>query len=738
MKIRSFKSSHELPEPPRRHAIKLMASAAGIFALGFKFPAAAAELIADFTTGPAQQKPMQEIAISDWIRITQDNQVTVMVSQAEIGQGISTTLPAILVDELGADWNSIQLQTTPFSPAFRNPKLNWMFTGNSESTQSFYDLMRKTGATAREMLIAAAAGRWQVPAGECVTSDSQVIHTNSGRKISFGELAADAARLPVPTNPVLKQARQLKLVGRALPRVDIPSKVDGSAIFGIDMKVPGMLHAAVRICPYFGGSLKHMDEARLKSQAGVVAVVPLPNGIAVVAHSYWQAKSALITCPPEFDTGPNKDLHSAQMQQQYSHALHNGPFAIAVNEGDAPDIIAHARQHLHAEYENPFAAHATMEPMNCTADVRADKCEIWAPTQGQEFAHVALKNILQLKDEQVVIHRTTAIGGGFGRRLLPDFVIQAALVSKAVGQPVKLLWDREEDFAHDYYRPASMLAMEAAIDEHGYPAALAIRLVSPTILLPVFPPITAVLKEKYIDPSAIEGLTEIPYRIPAKRLDFHLLETVIPTSVMRTTGYGPNLFAMECFIDELAHAARQDPLLYRRHLLRDDPRALAVLDKVADMSQWTKKSAKKGRAKGIAFASAFGSYIAQVLELEVKNNAITLLNTWLAVDCGKVLDPGIAAAGIEGGVVFGLAYANTAITFSQGRTEQHNFNNYELPYLAQTPHIAVEFIDSGAALGGVGEVSPVTVPPALSNAVFAATGRRIRRLPLSSHGFKLA
>ncbi|MFZ6742150.1 molybdopterin cofactor-binding domain-containing protein [Undibacterium sp. JH2W] len=680
----------------------------------------------------------EDIALGSWIKISPDNKVTVMLSQAEIGQGISTTLPAILVDELGADWQTLSIETAPFAPAFRNPKLNWMFTGNSESTQSFYELMRKTGACAREMLLSAAAQRWQVPVAECTAEQSQVTHAGSGRKCSFGELARDAARLPLPISPQLKTRQQLKLMGRSLPRVDVPAKIDGSAIFGIDLQLPGMLHAAIRICPYIGGSMKSYDAPALKALPGVIEVVPFPNGVAVVAHSYWQAKSALQACPPEFAAAAGQNLNSSQLRKDYAHALRAGPFATFAKEGDAASILSQNKKQLHAEYENPFAAHATMEPMNCTAVVSADKCEIWAPTQGQEFAHVALKSIFQLKDEQVIIHRTDAIGGGFGRRLLPDFVIQAALIAKAIAKPVKLLWDREEDFSHDYYRPASMLALDAALDVQGWPTAIQAKLVSPTILLPVFPPIAGMLKEKHIDPSAIEGLAELPYELGAKQMDFHLFETAIPTSVMRTTGFGPNLFAIECFIDELAYLGKHDPLSYRQHCLRNNPRALAVLAKVASMSKWSKPSSKSGRAKGLAFAFAFGTYIAQVLEVEVKSNVIKVLNTWLAVDCGTVLDPGIAAAGIEGGVVFGLAYANTAIHFNQGRCEQRNFNDYELPYLAQTPHIAVEFIDSGAALGGVGEVSPITVPPALSNAVFAASGKRIRRLPLAEQGFKLA
>ena len=379
--------------------------------------------------------------------------------------------------------------------------------------------------------------------------------------------------------------------------------------------------------------------------------------------------------------------------------------------------------------------------MNCSASVTAKRCEIWAPTQGQELAHVALKGILGLRDDQIIVHRSSAIGGGFGRRLIPDFVIQAALVSKAVGRPVKLIWDREEDFLHDFYRPATMVRLTAALQTDGLPSALAARVVSPTILLPVFPSIAQMLKEKGVDPSALEGMLETHYALPNRRVEFHLFDTAVPTSVMRTTGYGPNIFALESFVDELAYAAKEDPYRYRQRLLAGNARALAVLDRAAKLGGWGAplrggKQARRGR--GIAFTEAFGTLLAQVAEVEVRGDEVKLLRVSSAVDCGEVLDPGIAAAGIEGGIVFGLSYCKNEITFRNGRAEQTNFNAYELPSLAETPRMQTEFINSGEKLGGVGETSPVALPPAFANAIFAASGKRLRSLPLSRHGLQLA
>ncbi|HKA42218.1 MAG TPA: molybdopterin cofactor-binding domain-containing protein [Burkholderiales bacterium] len=718
----------------RRTLLKASLWVGGGLILGFSLPAKSATLLGAATPGPSRD----EAAVTAWVRITPDNQVRLIVSQAEMGQGITTTLPAILADELGADWFRVQLETAPFSntaTAYRNPARSWMFTGNSESIESFYDLMRKTGAAAREMLTRAAAARWGVPASTCSVKGSAVIHPVSGRRLTFGEVATDAARLPIPEKPTLRASSELRLTGKSLPRVDVPPKVDGSAIFGIDFSVPGMLIGAVRTPPTIGGRIRSFDEATVRSKPGVLAVVPVLNGVAVVADTYWQARTALAAAAFDFDPGPNADLGTPAVRAAYRKALDDGPWATPVNEGDAQKALAAAANTIGSDYESPFAAHVTMEPMNCTALVTADKCEIWAPTQGQELAFVALKSVLGMRDDQISVNRTPYLGGGFGRRLLPDFVIQAALVSKAVGKPVKLIWDREEDMRRDWYRPATMVRLTAALEKDGLPAALATRVVSPTILLPVFPPVETMLKEKGFDPGAMEGMMKTPYALLNRRVDFHLLKTPIPTSVMRTTGYGPNIFALESFIDELAHSARIDPYQYRRRLLRKNPRALAVLDRAAILGEWG-RPLPKGRGRGFAFTDAFGTLLAQVIEVHVEGSDVRVEHITSVVDCGRVLDPDIAASNIEGGAVFGLAYCKAELTFRDGRAEQENLNSYELPYLAETPRFRTEFINGAAKLGGIGEVSPITVPPALANAIFAASGRRIRSMPLSRHGLR--
>jgi len=506
-----------------------------------------------------------------------------------------------------------------------------------------------------------------------------------------------------------------------------------------------MLLAAVRTAPTISGTVKRYDENAIKALPGVRGVVPVPGGVAVVADTYWQARTALAAIPVEFDPGPNASLDSSAIRRAMRSALESGPWATPVSVGDAAEAVLRSKRKLSFDYENPFLAHATMEPMNCTARVTSDRCEIWAPTQGQNLAFFALQAALKMPAEQIVVNRTPYIGGGFGRRLLPDFVIQAALISKAIRRPVKLIWDREEDMRRDSYRPATMVRLGAAVDVNGLPAAIEARVVSPRIITAVAPFLVETVDKSRIDPSAMEGMMETRYKLEHRRVDFHLFDTPIPTSVLRTTGYGPNIFAFESFIDELAHAARKDSYQYRRLLLYHDARALAVLDRAARLGDWRKplsstSGAKTGR--GIAFADAFGTLLAMVVEVDMRRDArgdaVHVRRVSAAVDCGRVLDPGIAASSIEGGVVFGLAGCKSEVTFKGGRVEQENFTTYEMPYLAETPDIRVEFIDGGGALGGVGEVSPVVVAPALANAIFAATGRRIRSMPLPRHGLRFA
>jgi isoquinoline 1-oxidoreductase beta subunit len=613
-----------------------------------------------------------------------------------------------------------------------------MFTGNSESTSSFFDLLRHMGASAREMLIAAAADRWSVPAAECHAAGGSVYHPTTGRALTFGDLAEAAARQTPPEKPPLKSEGEWKLLGRSLPRVELPAKVNGTAIFGLDFKVPGMVYAAVKQSPVFGGKLTGFDKASVTGMPGVIDVVPIPNGVAVVARSYWEARKALDALPLSWEDGPNAALSSDSLARQYRDALSGDRWLTVRAEGRFKDaseaeLESGYPDRFTAEYESQFLAHATMEPMNCTAHVTADACRIWGPLQGPELAQIVVSQAMGLPKEKVKIERTL-LGGGFGRRLLADFVLQAALVSRAVGLPVKVVWTREEDMQQDSYRPATLHRIRGWLDPAGRPQAIAHQLVSPSILQFVFP--VAVTETN--DLSCLEGLLESHYEIPSTKLDFHLLKVGVPTSVLRTTGYGPNIFAMERFIDELAHRAHADPYLFRRSLLRNE-RSLAVLDLAAAKAGW-KKPAPPGVARGIAYAEPFRTHIAHVVELSVTRDRVRIHRVVAAVDLGTTLDPGNSASLIEGGTVWGLGAAfKSGISFERGRTVESNFHDYPIAQMDETPPIEVHFINSGARpLGGPGEVGPVTLVPAVVNALFAATGRRIRSLPLSRHGFRMA
>ena len=677
----------------------------------------------------------REPMLNAWLKIARDNTITIISSQAEMGQGIQTTLPAVLADELGADWSRVRLENAPADAAYRNPRINWQFTGNSESTTAFFDLMREMGAAAREMLIAAAARQWKVDPGSCRAEKSRVIHTATRRTLTYGELAVAAATMPRPEKPHLKRSAEWTLIGKSLSRIENSAKVDGSAIFGMDVTVPGMLYAAVKTSPVFGGKVASYDRESIRSLPGFMDVVEIPNGVAVVARSYWQARTALSALPLRFDDGPNASLSSATLRDQYQTALASDSWHTPHVSGDKDATAKSFATLLSQDYESQFLAHATMEPMNCTAHVTSDGCDVWAPTQGQELTQLVVSQVLSLPKEKVRIHRTL-LGGGFGRRLVADFVVHAVLASKAVGAPVKVIWSREEDMQHDIYRPAVVHRITAGIDEFGRLQAIAHKLISPSILQFVYPP---AVTESY-DPSCCEGVLETRYRIPNVRVDFKLLKVGVPTSVLRTTGFGPNVFALESFIDELAHHKGQDPYRYRRELLADDARALAVLDLAAEKSDWTKPAAN-GRYRGIALCEAFRTLTAHVVEVSIpRRGAIKIHRVVCVVDPGTVLDPGIAANSIEGGVAWGLSCAFLSeITFAGGRTVESNWHDFQVLRMPEMPPVEVHFIDSGERpLGGIGEVGPITLVPALTNAIFRATGERYRSLPLSKYGLSIA
>jgi len=703
----------------RRAMLKASALAGGGLVLHAHLPRA----LAAPTDAPAP------VALNAWLRISADDRVTIVVSQAEMGQGISTTLPAVLAEELGADWSRTAFETSPVAAAYQNPRVKWQFTGNSESTSSFFELMRTMGASGREMLIAAAAKRLGVAPATCRAERGKIVHAASGRALTFGELASAAALLRPPAKPRLKPRSEWQLLGKPLPRVDNPAKIAGTAIFGLDFTLPDMVHAAVKASPTFGGKVQRFDAASVRDRPGVLGVVPIPDGVAVVAQGYWQAKTALDALDVTFDDGPNAAVSSASLARSYRDALASDGWVLA-HPGKP---VAAAATTLEAEYESQFLAHATMEPMNCTARVDATGCDVWGPTQGQELAQLVVAQVLGLPRDQVRIHRTL-LGGGFGRRLLADFVVQAVLVAKAIGRPVKVVWSREEDLRRDFYRPAVLHRITAALDPTGDVLGVAHKLVSPTILAHVFPPAVT----ETFDPSCLEGLLETHYAFPSWKVESKLLKVPVPTSVLRTTGFGPNIFAVESFIDELAHRQGTDPLAYRQRLVRGNPRATKLLATVAERSGWSTPPAA-GRHRGIAFCEAFGTFIAHVVELSVSTDkAITIHRIVVALDPGPVLDPDITTNAIEGGTCWGLSCAMTSeITFEHGRVVEGNWNDYEVVRMPQLPPIEVHLVDSGAtSLGGTGEIGPVTLIPALANAVFAATGERCRTLPLRKHGYR--
>ena len=694
-----------------------------------------ASWIADADALTVASEPAQ---LTAWVRIEPDSAITLIASQSEMGQGTTTTLAAALADELYVPLERVRIAFAPFDPAYRDPVFDWMFTGNSQSTSSFHGLMRRMGAAAREMLVAAAAARWAVAPDAVRLDDGNILHPDGRRRLAYGDIAAEAARLAVPANPVPRATAPS--AGRAQRRWDIPGKVDGSAQFGIDVKLPGMVLAAVRCAPRFGAQLAAYDRESIRARPGVLDVVAVPNGLAVVARTYWQARQALDGA--QLGWGPDgSELASEDaLAPAYADRMTAGPFFVHLAKGDAAD-----RPALEATYQVPFQAHATMEPMNCTAWVDEGRCQIWAPTQGVELTQVVAAQVTGLPGDRITVHRTL-IGGGFGRRLLADFVKQTLIVAMAVQRPVKLIWSREEDMTHDFYRPAMLHRISGRLDSSGMLTGLAHRVVSPSHMLYIFPRGMLPGVKDWADPAAppekfdtmaVEGLLELPYAIANQRVEQHRLAVDVPVSVWRTTGHGANNFVVESFIDELAAAAKQDPVTFRHSLLGADARAREVLDLAAKASNWG-RPAPDGAARGVALAKAFGGYVAAVAAVTVRDRKVTVGRLTLAVDCGKVLDPGIATSNVEGGCVWGLSAMRTQVTFERGRAVQTNFDAFEPLRLSEMPTIDVHFVANEEKPGGTGELGPVPVHAAVCNAIFAATGRRVRSLPLSSAGLSFA
>ena len=665
-------------------------------------------------------------AVNAWVQIAPDNTATLVIDKSEMGQGIGTALAMILADELDLDWRKIRTEFAPAAPVYFNPVFGLQGTGGSSSVRGSWEPLAKAGAAAREMLVAAAAKKWNVDPGTCSTEDSMVIHKASGKKIGYGAVAEDAAKLPVPASPKRKDAKDYKFVGKATKRIDSKEKVNGRAEFGIDVRRSAMLHAVVARCPVFGGKVKSFDAARAKAVPGVKSVVQVSTGVGVVADNTWSAMQGREALQITWDEGEGAKNSSEAIHKLYQGRLEQTG-AIARKDGDADAAMGAAAKKVEAVYEVPFLAHATMEPMNCTADVRADGCDIYAPTQFQTFSQMTGAKLAGLKPEQVRVH-TTYLGGGFGRRAEQDFIVEAVELSKAVGAPVQVTWSREDDMQHDFYRPSVMVKLWAGFDGSGKPTALKSRIVGPSIMSRFFPGSV----KNGLDDTATEGIATLKYDVPNFLVEYLLTEPGVPVGFWRSVGNSHNGYIAECFVEEMARAAGKDSFEFRRGLLSKDTRQRGVLELAAEKAGWG-KPLPAGHYQGIAVVESFGSYVAEVAEISIDRKAKTVEvhRVVAAVDCGRHVNPETIRAQIEGGIVYGLTAAlKGEITIANGRVEQANFNDYDVVRINESPQIEVHIVESNDGPGGIGEPGTPPIAPAVCNAIFAATGKPVRRLPI--------
>jgi isoquinoline 1-oxidoreductase beta subunit len=665
-----------------------------------------------------------------FVRVGSDGGVTLIMPQVEMGQGTYTAMPMLVAEELEVGLDQVKLEHAPPSDQlYANPLLGGQVTGASSSGRAFYQPLREAGAAARTMLVAAAAASWQVDPASCRAARGVVTHTPSGRTLSYGALADRAAKLAVPAKVALKDPKDFKLIGTRARRPDTPSKVNGTAQFGIDVRLPGMGIATVAACPVLGGKVAGLDEAKAKGIKGVRQVVRLDDVVAVVADHMWAAKQGLAALNITWDEGPNAKVNTADIVKELAAASAK-PGAIARKDGNAPAAVAAAARKIEAVYEVPFQAHATMEPMNCTVHVRKDGCEIWTGSQVLSGAQAAAAQVTGLQPEKVVVHNHL-LGGGFGRRLEVDYVIQAVRIGQQVEGPVKVVWTREEDIQHDAYRPYYYDRIAAGLNSRGRPVGWTHRIVGPSIIARMVPP----LFKDGIDIDAVDAAVNLVYDIPAVQVEYvRHEEPAVVTGWWRGVGPTHNAFVMESFVDELAVAAKTDPVEYRRALLDKAPRARAVLDLAAKKAGWG-QPLPAGRGRGVSLLySEWGSYLAQVAEVEVsKAGEIRVLRVVCAADCGQMVNPDIVVAQIEGGIVFGLGAALwSQVTLKNGRVEQSNFTDFRIMRLNETPAIDVHLIQNSEAPGGMGEPGTACVAGAVANAVYAATGKRLRKLPLQA------
>jgi isoquinoline 1-oxidoreductase beta subunit len=701
----------------RREFVGAAATTVGGFALSLDLPA-------QETARPLPAAPHPPRTPSAFLQIGEDDGIIIITPAVEMGQGGHTALPMIIMEELGGSWDRLGVADAPAAAIYNNPLFGLQATVGSFSVRGWYTELRRIGAAARIMLLQAAAHTWKVSANECSVDDSLVLHTPSGRKCSFGSVARLAANMPIPQDPPLKTVAQYTVIGTHQPRVDIPSKVDGSAGFGIDVSLPDMLYAAVKTSPTFGGKLKSFDDSDCRSMPAFKATIPIEDGVIVVATSYWQARKALARVRVDYDPGPLAGLDSEKVSQQLRAGL-DEPGIVARNDGDVEAALASAAKRVEATYEVPYLAHACMEPMNCTARVTDEGCEVWCGTQNPQAAQMGAAKVLGIPPARVKVH-VQYLGGGFGRRGEADFVTQAVLAAKTThGRPVKLIWSREEDIQHDFYRPAAAIRFRGGLDAAGKLIALECKVVSasaPSFGRPGGPPFF------------VEAVADALYQIPNFRVTGLNKDLGVRFGFWRSVNHSHNPFMFEGFIDELARSAGRDPYQFRRAMLQHDregaPRQLAVLDLMAEKANWQHPPA--GHAFGISAFGAFGSFIGTIVEVSVHDNVVTVHRVIQAIDCGVAIHPDNIKAQLEGGMVYGLtAVLRGEITLKNGAVTQTNFNDYPMLALLEMPKVESYIVPSTAAPGGVGEPGTGPIAPSLANAIYAATGTRVRSLPLS-------
>ena len=709
----------------RRDFLKTSAITTGGLVIAFVVPGARRFAFAQ--TAPAIKLPPPNA----FLHIGSDDTVTILLAHSEMGQGIWTTLPMLIAEELDADWSRIKVEHAPAASVYAHAVFGMQMTGGSSTTWSEFDRYRQAGALARALLVQAAAKRFGIKASAIRTENGEVIAGKT--RVRYGALADAAAKLQAPSTVKLKQPKDWKIIGKPTRRLDTPEKITGRAQFGIDVQFPGLLTAVVARAPVFGGTVKSFDATNARAIAGVRNVVQVPSGIAVIADHFWAAKLGRDALTVEWNPGPNAALDSVALRDQF-RKLAAMPGAVAARAGDATAALAKATKTIEAEYAVPYLAHAPMEPENCTVRITPDKCEVWTGTQFQTMDQQAAAKIAGLKPEQVEIH-TTFLGGGFGRRATAtsDFVTEAVHVAKAANAPVKTAWTREDDVRGGYYRSAFVHRARIGVGVDALPNAWHHTIVGQSILIGT--PFEQMLVKNGIDGTSVEGVSDSPYmkQIADFRVDLHSPKTGIPVLWWRSVGHSHNAFVMESLIDELAHAAGRDPVAYRRLLLKNHPRHLGVLNAAAEKSGWG-GALPPGRARGVAVHESFGSFAAQVAEVSVENGRIRVHRVVCAIDCGTAVNPAAVAAQMESGIAFGLSAAlHGALHFKDGQVQESNFHDYEVLRINEMPLVETHIVNSGEKMGGVGEVGVPAIAPAVANAVAALTGQRLRELPLTLH-----